>query len=459
MQHILAFDHRTWFIILIVLCIQLFDSCTSETKIDFYQLLGVHRQATMKEIKQAYRRKALDTHPDKNKGVPPEEANDAFRQVVRAFEILSDTTARQYYDRTGRTTDDASSSQYGHHQQQYHNFHFQWNGHARRIKFKDRFDVRQAQSRVLHIVSLSQLQTIMLDDDDVLERNILICFTTPQTDVHADNEMVFPYPFAAMSSQGIWWEDLLQTIRIKFYRSSELSKFFNVSSNDVDNKPMFIFGKRGTPFTIETASKLPRLHTRNREQFETWVWEQLQVRVRFINHHTYPIELYWVHGTTANLKEIVQPNHDSWHKTMLSHEWYVRDVRVDTYKGATGRYKLTVDSSLGSYKIINDDNPQEIIIQPNQCFDLSCHCYFWQHHENACHSNPNFMHEHCPKTCGTCSNVTAEQNNNEVEEEDATVDEVKETAVDEDEIEDDIDDDYDNSNDEDFVDQQDHDEL
>ena len=423
---------RWWTIAFVVLFIQCCASAGTEM-FDLYKLLGVSRQATIKEIKQAYRRKALDTHPDKNMDIPPEEANEAFRQVVRAFEVLSDADARRRYDRTGRTDDDNNNNNYGqrqqHHQQHHHqNFHFQWSGRARMIRLKDRFDVRQAQSRVLHVVSLVQLQTIMLDDDELLERNLLICITTPRTDVHADDEMVFPYPFAAMSSQRIWWEDLLQTVRIKFYRSSELSRFFNVSVGDIDEKPMFIFAKRGEALTSETAPNLSRLHTRSKEQFETWVWEQMQVRVRFVNHHTYPVELYWVHETTAHLKGTVEPNKDSWHTSMLTHEWYIRDARVDTHKGARSRHKLTEDSSLGSYKILNDKSPQEFIIEANQCFDLSGHCSFWHMHENACHTNPGFMHEHCRKTCGRCNIPNIENqsdghddddNDNEEEDEDS----------------------------------------
>lgn len=420
--------HRKWWIIIfVVLFVQSCDAGGAEM-IDLYQLLGVSRHATIKEIKQAYRRKALDTHPDKNMDIPPEEANEAFRQVVRAFEVLSDNDARQRYDRTGRTDDDNNSNDYnnnyGRRQQQHNeNFRFQWSGRARMVRLKDRFDVRQAQSRVLHVVSLLQLQTIMLNDDELLERNLLICITTPETDVHADDEMVFPFPFAAMSSQRIWWEDLLQTVRIKFYRSSELSRFFNVSAMDVDEKPMFIFAKRGETLTSETAPKLARLHTRSKEQFETWVWEQMQVRVRFVNQHAYPIEIYWVHETTAHLKATIEPNEDSWHTSMLTHEWYIRDARVDTHNGARGRYKLTDDSSLGSYKILNDESPQEIIIQANQCFDLSGHCSFWQMHENACKTNPGFMHEHCQKTCGMCTKKSSEYVSDEHEDDDNNTDE------------------------------------
>ena len=44
---------------------------------DLYKILGVGKKATAKDIKKAYRRKALDTHPDKNKGVDPEKAAEA----------------------------------------------------------------------------------------------------------------------------------------------------------------------------------------------------------------------------------------------------------------------------------------------------------------------------------------------------------------------------------------------
>jgi curved DNA-binding protein CbpA len=217
---------RIVFLMLVTLRNLAIQGSTNSETVDLYELLGMHRKASIKEIKQAYRRKALDTHPDKNVGVPPDEATEAFRNVVRAFEILSDESARQRYDRTGCT--DSESSSYGGRQQHTQHFHFQWSGRARMLKMKDRFEVQQAQSRVLHVISLAQLQTIMLNDDDLLDRNLLLCFTTPHTDELADDEMVFPYPFAAMSSQGIWWEDLLQTVRIRFYRNSDLSKFFGV---------------------------------------------------------------------------------------------------------------------------------------------------------------------------------------------------------------------------------------
>ena len=65
---------------------------------DFYKLLGVSKDATVKEIKKAYRQKSLEFHPDKNKD---EGAADTFAQIARAYEVLSDDDKRKIYNRYG----------------------------------------------------------------------------------------------------------------------------------------------------------------------------------------------------------------------------------------------------------------------------------------------------------------------------------------------------------------------
>ncbi|EEQ35542.1 hypothetical protein McanMca71_003046 [Microsporum canis] len=64
---------------------------------DFYAILEVERTATAEEIKKAYRRKALELHPDKNYG-NVEEATALFAEVQSAYEILSDPQERAWYD-------------------------------------------------------------------------------------------------------------------------------------------------------------------------------------------------------------------------------------------------------------------------------------------------------------------------------------------------------------------------
>jgi molecular chaperone DnaJ len=66
---------------------------------DFYATLGVAREATPDEIKKAYRKKALECHPDRNQGDPKAEAQ--FKLVSEAYEVLSDENRRRVYDQYG----------------------------------------------------------------------------------------------------------------------------------------------------------------------------------------------------------------------------------------------------------------------------------------------------------------------------------------------------------------------
>lgn len=70
----------------------------SETKRDYYEVLGVDRSATRDEIKHAYRQLALQYHPDKNKDPG---AATKFRELAEAYAVLSDDTKRKEYDTTG----------------------------------------------------------------------------------------------------------------------------------------------------------------------------------------------------------------------------------------------------------------------------------------------------------------------------------------------------------------------
>jgi molecular chaperone DnaJ len=69
------------------------------TKRDYYEILGVSKSASVDEIKKAYRKVAIQFHPDKNQG--NKEAEEKFKEAAEAYEVLSNAEKRAKYDRFG----------------------------------------------------------------------------------------------------------------------------------------------------------------------------------------------------------------------------------------------------------------------------------------------------------------------------------------------------------------------
>lgn len=76
------------------------------TKRDYYEILGVKKDASESELKSAYRKLALKWHPDKNKA---KEAEAKFKEINEAYEVLSNKEKREKYDQFGHAAFDPSS--------------------------------------------------------------------------------------------------------------------------------------------------------------------------------------------------------------------------------------------------------------------------------------------------------------------------------------------------------------
>jgi DnaJ-class molecular chaperone len=80
------------------------------TKRDYYEVLGVSKSASADEIKRAYRKLALEWHPDRNKSAG---ANEKFKEINEAYEVLSDPKKKQTYDQFGHAAFQAGTGGFG----------------------------------------------------------------------------------------------------------------------------------------------------------------------------------------------------------------------------------------------------------------------------------------------------------------------------------------------------------
>src|SRR5512139_2147098 len=70
------------------------------TKRDYYEILGVDKKASADNIKTAYRKLAMQYHPDRNKSP---DAEEKFKEISEAYAVLSDEAKRRQYDTLGQT--------------------------------------------------------------------------------------------------------------------------------------------------------------------------------------------------------------------------------------------------------------------------------------------------------------------------------------------------------------------
>lgn len=80
-------------------------------KRDYYEVLGIGRSASGEEIKKAYRKNAIQFHPDKNPG--DKAAEEKFKELSEAYSVLSDANSRQRYDQFGHAAFESGGNPFG----------------------------------------------------------------------------------------------------------------------------------------------------------------------------------------------------------------------------------------------------------------------------------------------------------------------------------------------------------
>lgn len=75
----------------------------SSEKSDYYDILGVSKGASAEELKKAYRKQALEWHPDRHQGSDKEAAEKRFKEINEAYQVLSDPQKKSAYDQFGHS--------------------------------------------------------------------------------------------------------------------------------------------------------------------------------------------------------------------------------------------------------------------------------------------------------------------------------------------------------------------
>ncbi len=111
---------------------------------NYYEILGVSKNATADEIKKAYRTLAFKYHPDRNPGNA--EAEEKFKQISAAYDVLGDEAKRRQYD-MGYSTDSYSSSQTAGNQQYQRQYQYTYSNPFGDDNFWEWFNSAQFRSR------------------------------------------------------------------------------------------------------------------------------------------------------------------------------------------------------------------------------------------------------------------------------------------------------------------------
>ncbi|XP_067936396.1 dnaJ homolog subfamily B member 9-like [Watersipora subatra] len=106
----------------------------------YYDILGVPKNASQKDIKKAFRKLAVKYHPDKNKDLDPKEAEKKFVEIGKAYEVLSDEKKRRDYDNAGSSFHSSSEFDYNDFYNEFDHFARHKKSSGRKGRFHFDFD-------------------------------------------------------------------------------------------------------------------------------------------------------------------------------------------------------------------------------------------------------------------------------------------------------------------------------
>jgi len=375
-------------------------NCISARVDDYYQILGVKRTASDDAIQKAYRRRARETHPDKNR---TPNANDEFRKVAEAFEVLGDAKSRRAYNKEldAKARRRAKQHEQKMYQQQMKRRRAEAQRHEQSRLHDERIrEVAASQSKLVKFSTLEQFHETMSDQTGRFFKNHFLCMFVGNraAEKKGDEVIYFPIPFTSKE-----YRDTVRIGKIRFNKLTELTKFFGVRNG---SDPHIVFGRKNDSVKNYRVFKPKRRDTRGlREEFVKWVEGLMTIRVRLANSHPLPINVYVTReGNLVNGRDNLRSNYQMTMTLQAGDRIVATDARLDKFPGHNARKSSPISSKLTFLfdELITSEGLYEV--SNKRCYDLSTSCEeMAMFNKVGCANHPEFLHNVCPATCGVCS--------------------------------------------------------
>ena len=394
---------------------------------DPYRVLGIKQKDrhNMDAIKKAYREKALEAHPDKNRGVDPEKTNQRFIRVQEAWDLLSDKNSKQQYDDHIR-----------HHHVPRTPTKQRLERQARmRKKAEDEARMKKetkerktaakiAQRDILKLSTLEQLQGMsdLFDKESQTFKKFFLCVFVADKKVEnmSDNDILFPYPYGRNGRDSFDWTEIMQTVKVRYNKATPLTRLFRVPTRS-SSKPYIVFAKKGArldraEFEIYNGIFYKKNPGKNSAEFEQWVMGRLKTTISVINRYGAGgpvLKVFFDDGKTLkSAGQSIPPGFQLDIPASISDRLIVVDGNTDNFIGNRGMLEEIIEGNKRLLDLVKVDtlvvNEEKQRFEvgagygtTNVCYDLSTQCAHWVQ-ANHCNSNGYIFHTLCGKSCGVC---------------------------------------------------------
>uniref|UniRef100_A0A7S4AB29 J domain-containing protein n=1 Tax=Pseudo-nitzschia australis TaxID=44445 RepID=A0A7S4AB29_9STRA len=381
----------------------------------------------MDAIKKAFREKALDAHPDKNRGVDPEKANEQFIRVKKAWDLLSDQNKkRQYDDHIRHHHNDVPRTPTKERLERQARMRRKADDEARmkREAEERKTGAKIAQRDILKLSTLEQLQGMsdLFDKESQTFKKFFLCVFVADKKVEsmADNDILFPYPYGHNGRDSFDWTEIMQTVKVRYNKATPLTRLFRAPIRS-SPKPYIVFAKKGArldraEFEIYNGKYYKNNPGKNSAEFEQWVMSRLKTTISVINRYGAggPIlKVFFDHGEMLkSAGRTIPPGFQLDIPAFLSNRMIVVDGNTDNFMGNKGLLENVLH---GNKRLINRIKMDTFVVNEDKqrfevgagygstsiCYDLSTQCQEWVE-ANYCDSNSNIFHNMCAKSCGVC---------------------------------------------------------